>query len=209
MSFLILEDGEVNVTDEGKSLPALQHILNKDKSVKKGAYHDIINGIYFIYKPDGLYANLSTSQRKLIVYEKGHIKKPWANYENDKNVKSLIDTYLKTSVSAAQLFLENIKNDMDAFVNYLSEIPMSKNHWIDKDVEVDIGEGEKRVVRVQKKIPVSNIEEKQNAYTAALKIAQLYEKQLQIVQNEVAEKKAKIAQRRHFDKRGVSVPFDV
>lgn len=208
MELLKLENGQVILDPEGESLPCVRGIKRWDRSEKLLNFQNILNGIYFIYKPDGLYDNLTLKEREQIIFDKGHITKEWSNYRTNRHVKELIDVYKKTVLTPARKFLEKIKEDMDEYLGYLSKIPLEKKQYVDQDIEVDV-DGEKKTIRVQKVFRTANIDEKNKAYEAALKINTMYEKQKQIVLKEVLDEKAKKAKRRMFDKKGRQTPHNV
>lgn len=208
MEILRLENGIVILDEEAEALPCIKSIKTWDRSERLLNYQNILTGIYFIYKPDGIYENLNYGEKKEVIFDKGHITKAWNNYEKNKHVIELIDVYSKTVLTPARKFLEKIKTDMDNFLEHLSDIPLYKKEYLDQDVEIDV-DGEKRTVRVQKSTKVSNMKEKEDAYKSAFSISQMFEKQNKIVMQEVLQEKAKKAQRRKFDKKGSETPFNI
>lgn len=208
MEILYLENNTVILNEEAKSLPCIQSLIRQDRSEKLLNFQNIITGVYFIYKPDGLYENLSQKEREVVIYEKGHISKEWSYYSTNKQVKEFIDVYCKTVLTKARRFLESIKKDMDEFLEHLSSIPMEKKVYFDQNIEFE-HEGNMVTKRIQRPIKIPNIEEKQKAYSAALKISEMYEKQKAIVNKEMLQERTKKAQRRQYDKRGQKTPFNV
>lgn len=204
--FLVLDGNKVIVTEEGMMIKAVKELYDEDKSPDKETFYDIMKGLYFIYRPDSIFQNISLSQREEKVSETV-LKKPWSHYMKDPRVKKLAELYVSMITSPSVKNLERIKEDIEKLHEHLAQIPMEYTTTIDQDVEVDV-KGEKKLVRVKKKVKISNIEQKEKVYASFLKIQQTYEKMREIVEHEMMIKKTTNTGKRMFDKPN-KVPHNV
>lgn len=205
--FLYLDENKVKVKDDGWQIKILKEIHDSDRTTTKWKFEDIITALYHLYRPESIFDNISTDMREREVSE-NILKGDWDDYKNDKKVKQLVSLYKDMVTTPSIKNLERIKDDIDKLHEHLSSIPMEKVEWIDRDVEVKTKSGETERVRVQKKITISNIEEKEKVYQTFLKMHQTYEKLKAIVEKELASKKVNKSAQRMFDK-PIKTPHNV
>lgn len=205
--FLYLDENKIKVSEEGWAIPLVKEIHDKDQTKAKWKFQDIITGLFFIYKPETIFDNLSLQNRENEVSDK-MLEGDWDEYKKDKNVKKLIDLYRDLVTTPSIRNLERVKSDMDALHEHLSSIPMEIDENIDREVEVKLEDGTKRYVRIKKRIKMSNIEEKEKVYASFLKIQTMYEKLKALVEKELSAKKINRSMKRMYDK-PMSVPHNV
>lgn len=205
--FLYLEENKIKVSEEGWAIPLVKEIHDKDQTKTKWKFQDIITGLFFIYKPETIFDNLSLQNRENETSDK-MLEGDWDEYKKDKNVKKLIDLYRDLVTTPSIRNLERVKSDIDALHEHLSSIPMEIEENIDRDVEVKMPDGTKQFVRVKRKIRISNIEEKEKVYASFLRIHQTYEKLKALVEKELSAKKINKSMKRMYDK-PMSVPHNV
>lgn len=205
--FLFLDENKVKVSEEGWAIPLVQEIHDRDQTKTKWKFQDIITGLFFIYKPETIFDNLSLQNRENEVSDK-MLEGDWNEYKKDKSVKKLIDLYRDLVTTPSIRNLERVKSDMDALHEHLSSIPMEIDENIDREVEVKLEDGTKKYVRIKKRIKISNIEEKEKVYASFLKIQTMYEKLKALVEKELSAKKINRSMKRMYDK-PMSVPHNV
>ncbi len=197
--FLYLDENRVQVTEDGWQIKILQDVHNSDRTATKWKFDDIITALYHLYRPESIFDNIAMSIREREISE-NVLKGDWEEYKKDKKVVRLAKLYRDTVTSPSIRNLERIKDDLEKIHEHLSNIPMEKEYWIDRDIEVKLSDGRKETVRVAKKIMVSNLEEKEKVYQTFLKMQQSYEKLKAIVEKELASKRVNKSSQRMFDK---------
>lgn len=205
--FLYLDENKVKVSEEGWAIPLVQEIHDRDQTKTKWKFQDIITGLFFIYKPETIFDNLSLQNRENEVSDK-MLEGDWNEYKKDSKTKKLIDLYRGLVTTPSIRNLERVKSDMDALHEHLSSIPMEIDENIDREVEVKLEDGTKKYVRIKKRIKMSNIEEKEKVYASFLKIQTMYEKLKALVEKELSAKKINRSMKRMYDK-PMSVPHNV
>jgi hypothetical protein len=204
---LAIEESKVVVTEEGWMVDLIQDVYKSDKTKDKWKFQDIITGLYFIYKPESLFDNLSQEARENEISNrmlKGH----WGEYVKDKKIAKLAELYKNIVTTPSIRNLERLKDDLEKIHQHLSEIPMERMDFIDREVDVKLPNGETERVRIKKRFKVSNLEEKQKVYETFYKMHTTYEKLKTIVEKELTSKKVSKGMKRMFDK-PVKTPHNV
>jgi hypothetical protein len=179
--FLKLVDGKVVCTDEGMTLPEVQYVFKRDKTVSgKSYFHDVITAIYYLYRPRGIYWNLSMKDRIENV-NRDHIAtkdSTWEALIKKEGVKAMADKYISLMWTINDRLEDALKNDADELMNMLADVPMSVKELIKVDAKVICEEGIERTVTVKKEIIIPNLKGKKELWD----MAQTLSKQLKEVQ---------------------------
>jgi ketosteroid isomerase-like protein len=200
MSFLVLQDGKVLLTDEGKMLVLVQKLQKADRTQDKKWFNDMLKGLYFIYKPETMFDELEHETKILEVSSK-MLERPWREHIKNKDLKQLAKFYQDTVTTQNMRNLRGMETDMEIFKRHISKIPMEKSMNIDRDVEYVDDNGEKRTARIQKRLTVINSDEKQMAYKALLDMQRSYNQLKELTKEETNKIKVNEKKKRLFESR--------
>ena len=180
MSFLILVNGIVEVTDEGMTIPSVKELYTNDKNSEKKFFHDSITYIFFSYKNKGVYCNKLPSSRKQFVIDKHLSNRKVSDFENHPRVKAVIEDYIDCEFTPIERLGEGLKRDVESMLKRIETIPYEKQQKVEFDVDYTIPgstDGEKGIKHISMMWTVDNSEEKEKKLQLALKLFD-YEKAL-------------------------------
>jgi hypothetical protein len=178
MSFLILNNGKVEVTEEGKLISEVTALYNSDKSSKKKFYNDTLTYIYFSYKNNGIYCNKLPKSRKQFVIDKHLLDRTINDFERHPRCKELIDIYIDLEYTPIERLYEGLKRDIEDILKRIDTIPYEKEIMVEFESEVDLGKGEKDIKKFKQRVIMDNSEEKEKKMELAIKLFD-YDKKLQ------------------------------
>lgn len=201
MSFLYLDKYKVRCTEEGFTLKEVKKVWNNDKTGKEKTYfNDVITGIYFIYKPGGIYWNKPLNER-IDMVNRDHVNGKWNDLIKRDGVQELIDKYRDLALTVNQRVIDGLKTDAEELLKYMEQIPMTIKYKIEKEIEVEDEEGKKRTVKIVKDITLPNMDKKKEVVEMGLSLSKMIrqvEDNLKVEENEAAKAEAS---RRMYDGR--------
>lgn len=172
MSFLVLNNGKVEFTEEGKTLPAVIELYNSDKRVNKKFVDDSATYIFYVYKNGGVYENKLPQARKQMVIEKHLPERSIKDFENNRIVKSLIALYVELEYTPVEQLYLGLKRDIEDLLKRVGNIEYEKKVLVEWDSETSIGE----VKHFKEWVLMDNSAEKEKAMNLATKLIDFDEK---------------------------------
>lgn len=196
MSYIILQDGKVGVTDEGLSLPVVDAMLKSFEGNEEG-FVEAIRYIYYFANSNGPYTNFTESERHV------RLKAEQFNYlsndEYDAMVKNeyvvaVADHFKDTTYDVLDRAWDGALKRVDNFLKHLNDIPMT----FTKSVDVyDEEEGKK--VRRRVEVEVSNHDEYWKALKTYNEVIKFVRQVEEDIRNDVKEGRRRDVRRRMFD----------
>ena len=164
MKFLYLDVStkQVMCSPEGFTRPEVQKLHLADKTKDKSHFNAVITGIYFIYTPRGIYWNKSLSDRTKIT-NSDHLTvfgTTWEKLSKDQNVKALVDCFIDLSTTINDRADQNLRNDFDALIEALNNVPTTIAEEIPANVEFLCEDGKIHKSKKPIKIIIPNFETK-------------------------------------------------
>lgn len=175
MSFLVLNNGKVEFTEEGKTLPAVIELNNRDKHLDKKFYDDTATYIFYVYKKEGVYANKLPSSKRQYVVEKHLSNRKVSDFENNITVKKIISLYIELQYTPVEQLGEGLKRDIEDLLKRINNIEYEKEVIVEFEAEVDI-DGKKEPKHFHQKVMMDNSAEKEKAMAVALRLMDFDEK---------------------------------
>jgi hypothetical protein len=175
MSFLVLNNGKVEFTEEGKTLPAVIELNNRDKHQDKRFFDDTATYIFYVYKKEGVYTNKLPTAKRQYVIEKHLPNRKVSDFENNITVKKIIDLYIELQFTPVEQLGEGLKRDIEDLLKRVGNIEYEKEVMVEFDAEVIIN-NEKEVKHFRQKVVMDNSAEKDKAMATALKLMDFDEK---------------------------------
>ena len=188
MSFLILNNGKVEFTEEGKTLPPVIELNNRDKHLDKKFFDDTATYIFYVYKKEGVYSNKLPQTRKQFVIDKHLSLRKVTDFERNPTVKKIIDLYIELQFTPIEQLGEGLKRDIEDLLKRVNTIEYQKEVMVEFEAEVEV-EGNKEVRTFKQKVMIDNSEEKEKAMAIALKLMDFEEKLTSKIFKEKKEKK--------------------
>jgi len=203
MSFLILKDNKVRCTEEGFSLKEVKRVWNNDKSGKEKSYfNNVITGIFYIYKPRGLFWHKALAERIEKVNKDYLVNSHWSDIIKRDGVEDLVKLYIELSWTINEIMMEKVKSRAVEFINYLYEIPLSVKRVVKRGEEIYDAETEKNIrVTIEKEIIFPNIEANKEAYEMAVIISKNIKAIEELLRVEESEREKDEAIGRKYDSR--------
>jgi hypothetical protein len=176
MSFLFIKDNQVRCTDEGMTLKEVQKIYNNDKTGKARYYfNNVIMGIFYIYKPRGIYWNKPIKERIDIV-NMDHLREDtWDNIIKKDGVQELITKFVDLSYTINDTLIDVCKTDAAELTNELKSVPSRIETEVEIGTEVICDDDIVRLVKIKKKIFIPNFENKDKLYKYILTLSKTIE----------------------------------
>jgi hypothetical protein len=172
MSFIELKNGEIEVTEEGKTLPEIKELYAADRtSSHKRWYKDALTFLYYVYKRDGIYANLFPSERKERVIQRYMPGRSIKDFENNKAFVKVRDLYMDLQFTTVERMILKVDDDMEMLLKKISEVPLTKRVKVKIKIDDD-GRTEERFIDMdnsEEKFKVMQIAEKLIEYQAKLR----------------------------------------
>jgi len=185
MSFLTLNNGKVEFTEEGKTLPAVIELYNRDKHVNKRFVEDTATYIFYTYKREGVYQNKLPQSKKQYVINKHLPDRKVDDFEKNITVKALIDLYIELEFTPLEQLYEGLKRDIEDLLKRVSNIEYEKKILVEWDSEVEGGETR----HFKQWVLMDNSAEKEKAMNLAIKLVDFDEKLKVKVYKENKEKR--------------------
>ena len=185
MSFLTLNNGKVEFTEEGKTLPAVIELYNRDKHVNKRFVEDTATYIFYTYKREGVYQNKLPQSKKQYVINKHLPDRKVDDFEKNITVKALIDLYIELEFTPLEQLYEGLKRDIEDLLKRVSNIEYEKKILVEWDSEVEGGETR----HFKQWVLMDNSVEKEKAMNLAIKLVDFDEKLKVKVYKENKEKR--------------------
>ena len=185
MSFLTLNNGKVEFTEEGKTLPAVIELYNRDKHVNKRFVEDTATYIFYTYKREGVYQNKLPQSKKQYVINKHLPDRKVDDFEKNITVKTLIDLYIELEFTPLEQLYEGLKRDIEDLLKRVSNIEYEKKILVEWDSEVEGGETR----HFKQWVLMDNSAEKEKAMNLAIKLVDFDEKLKVKVYKENKEKR--------------------
>jgi hypothetical protein len=194
--FLYLEKSSQKVicSPEGLTRPEVQKVYSADKTKTKDQFNAVITGLYWIYKPRGIYANKSLTDRIKIVNE-DYLTVPWDHLSKLPGVKQLIDCYVNLTSTLNDQAFDNLRNDFEALMQALNEVPTKVEIEIPADVEVLCDDGEIHKVKKSAHLLIPTFDKKSelwDMYQKFSKILKTIQADLKLEEEERAKSGAEV-----------------
>lgn len=202
MSFLYLNKGKVRCTDEGFTIPEIKKIWNNDKTGKEKSYfNDVITGIFYIYKPRGIYWNKPEEERIERV-NRDHLKNSsWQKIILREGVPELVTKYRDLSVTVSERIMEGIKNDFMELSRMMEAVPVTIRFTARKTIDYTAPDGSIQTIEVEKDVEIPNMDEKKELYDNWLSLSRILKEILGNLKIEEQERETEEMERRKFDTR--------
>lgn len=204
MSFLKYdkEKDKVFCLDDGFALKEVQAVWKNDKTGKEKTYFNaVITGIFWIYKPDGIYHNKSVQER-IDIINKDHLKDhKWEDLILYKGVQEFIDKYENLSYTINEKLMEGIKRDAFEMLDMMNKIPANKKIRLKKGSKVKNKEGEDIEIVIDQTIEIPNMDAKKEAYENILLLSKTLKQIEANLKVERIEREKEEIERRIFDEK--------
>lgn len=202
MSFIVNNNGNIEVTKEGMQLPPVKHLWNKDKTKDRMFFHNAITFIYWAYTADSIFSNMLETaryQKVALLYcnEDDHTK-----FTENPRVKAVIDLYVELSYSALEHSSMKLRKDLEAIHRKLDDIPFEREAKIDVEVMIPIAKDKPEELvphTIRTTMMIDNSEEKIKVINMVDKLYTLEDRISTRLKKERKEKK-KTEGRALFDK---------
>ena len=159
--YLNKQDSKVICSPEGMTRPEVQKVYTTDKTKGKDQFNAVITGIYWIYRPRGLYWNKSLSDRIVGVNETYLTPSTtWERLIKIAGVKEFVDCYVDLTSTLNDRAYDNLRNDFEALMEALNDVPTKFDIEIQADVEVLCDDGNLHKVKKAAHITVPTFDEK-------------------------------------------------
>lgn len=159
--FLYLEDKEVKITEAGMREPTVIELWNSDKrSRSKPFFHKCMTYIYFMYKPDGDYKNLTPSRRLEKSLEQAGLS--FNQIDGNKRLKAVIDEYIDQTTTLNMRLYEAIKQDVEDIIERIKNVPSTRKVKFETK-HTTLVEGKEIEIPIKTWVDVDNWEEKSKA----------------------------------------------
>jgi hypothetical protein len=188
MSFLVLNNGKVEFTEEGKTLPVVIELYNSDKRVNKKFVDDTATYIFYVYKNDGVYENKLPQARRQMVIEKHLPERTIKDFENNRIVKSLIALYIELQYTPVEQLYLGLKRDIEDLLKRVGNIEYEKEIMVEFDADVVV-ENENTTKHFKQRVMMDNSVEKDKAMALATKLIDFDEKLKAKIYKEKKEKR--------------------
>lgn len=202
MSFLYLEKQKVRCTEEGFTLKEVKKIWNNDKTGKEKSYfNDVITGIYFLYKPQGIFW-LKPIRERIDLVNKDYIKKSsWEDLILKDGVQALVSVYRDLSSTINERLIDGFRKNAGEILGMMENIPMEIIHRIAKGTTIIDEEGISRKVTIEKEIILPNINKWTEIMEAGLTLSKLIKQTEDNLRVEEKERSEEEALKRLYDGR--------
>lgn len=202
MSFLYLEKGKVRCSEEGFTLPEVRKIWNADKTGKEKTYfNDVITGIYYIYKPRGIFWNRPIEERIEKVNQSYLRNSTWQVIIGRDGVQALVDIYRDLSLTVNERIMEGLKNDFKELSKVMEKTPLMIKFKVSKTIEYQDPDGKIRTVEIDRDIEIANTQRKQEQYESWLTLSKMLKQIEENLKVEETERQREEAEKRMFDTR--------
>lgn len=168
---LYIDSGVIKMVEEGLAIESFRELYEGDKNKGKPLFKKYIEAIWRVYSKDAPYYFSTSTQERISEYNrKVSDKKGWGALVKDERFNKCVEDYVKHVKSRYDIQYEKLMDDIDAQIEFLQNIPMTKKGKRTTEVENEDGTKEKIIVEVD----VPNTEERSNAYKS---IRELYKTQ--------------------------------
>lgn len=177
--FLYLDNGNVNVSDAAMEIPSFKNCKRYDTSPNKRYFQYVLNYIYFVYQIYGEDASylaelpLNLRKKKTVEEHTGNYKKV-SDFEDNQLVVKCITDYLQYTRTSNENMLDQLKDDVEAYINYCRSIPLT----IKEKIKVDRPDPNNpdEIVPIEFLIDVPNSERRLKALEGAEKYSDMYDR---------------------------------
>ena len=201
MSFLYLDKQKVHCTEEGFTLKEIKKIWNNDKHPGKPYFNNVITGIYFLYKPQGIFW-LKPIKERIDLVNKDYLKNStWEDIATKEGVQQLIDVYRSLSSTINERLNDGLKKNAGELLSMMENIPMEVIHVLKKGIKINDVEGIAREVVLEEKIIIPNMEKWKEIMEAGLVLSKLIKQTDDNLRVEESERSEEETIKRMFDGR--------
>jgi len=157
----IYEDSNlgIQILPEAMELSEVKDLYASDRTTNKTSWKQWIRYIYFVYKKDGVFSGDLLAQKRKEVVSRYFPEKDVKYFEENKKVRAVAMLWMKKQYTHWELLYEKWKEDVDAYIVYLTDIP----YYRKKKVVIQGAEGQPNTETTE---DVPNIEEKVKAQKA-------------------------------------------
>jgi len=202
MDFLYLYKNKVHCSEGGFTLPEVKKIWNNDKTGKEKSYfNDVITGIYFIYKPRGIFWNKPVEER-IVKVNKDYLKNSkWDDIVRRDGVDALIEIYRDLTLTINERMIEGIKNDFIEISKVMDKLPMLVKYNLKTTINVSTEDGVIHQVPVDREIEIPNMKKKEELYESWLSMSKMIKQVEDNLKIEEVDRVKEEAEKRMFDSR--------
>ena len=201
MSFLVLENDVVRVTDEGMNLTCVKELYSRDRHSGKPWFNACITYAYYMHKKGGVFNNmLPTNKATRICSEILKEAYKYEAFESDYYYKNMEREYINLQYSRNEQLYERIGKDIEGLMQRISEIPYTTTKIHECVVEFPGPDG--TMIKHTAKVPIEidNSEEKAKAIKLAETLIDFEIKLKSKIVQETKEKRKARSQDRLFEK---------
>lgn len=172
MEVLFFENGKVQMTQEGLSMPSMKKAYDNDKNTGKPKFKIFIELLWYIHSKESTYCNIPLIDRISLVNDKhipsGKSFKSWEELLDKNNeMKDAVEDYIALIKTREDRQYDKLMDDIDNYIDELNNVPIRKKVKTKVDYEDENGEKQVRDGVVE----VFNIDERSSAQKA---IKELY-----------------------------------
>jgi hypothetical protein len=144
MEILFFDSGQVKITEEGLSVPSFRDLYEGDKNKGKPHFKRYIEYIWYLYSKDSPYYDYSFKERVAVIEERifHSTKKSWDSILSSvARLRDCVDEYNSLTKSREDRQYEKYMDDMDSYIDRLTNLPSSKKVKIkvdDKDEDGNV-----------------------------------------------------------------------
>jgi hypothetical protein len=191
MSFLYYESSKVQMIEDAETIPEVKELKSSDKTPGKKFFDESLTYLYWMYKRKGIHSQKLPGHRRSII-ETNYLKHyKVAEIEKNKYFQRLKDYYFRDQLTLTEQMYENLKEDIQSFLDYIQSIPFKKIGKIDHVIEVADPDGNPHSVKVKMEVEIDNSTEKMSAIANADKLISLDEKLVAKIKKEEKDTKGK------------------
>ena len=150
MEFLYYENGRIQVTEELLSVPVFKDMYDTDKSKAKGKFRYYMLLMWYMHSESSPYDNINDIETERLVNEK-HVtgRSTWGDLLGSiKGLRACRDEYIKLTMSREKQQYKKLMDDIDAYIEFLNDIPLKKKVSTYVDDTDDEGKDIRRKVTV-------------------------------------------------------------
>ena len=184
--FIYYDDNQgVQILPEAMKFAEVDELYKSDRTTNKTSWKRWLTYIYYTYKKDGILSGDLMSQKRKEVINRFFPDSNVEFFEKNPKVTAVIKLFIRKQYTLKERLYEKWKEDVDAYITYLTEVPYFK----EKLISVPGQDGQPDGQTIEK---IPNIDEKKKAQQAIQDLVETGKKLEQSILQEKKENKGNI-----------------
>ena len=138
MFFTIDDTGEVNVTRDAMAMVEVKELHSSDRTKNKTAWRPWIKYIYWVYTRENMFSNMFITERRNEVCRRFFPDKTPEYFESNLRIRNVIKLYITVQYTQTERLYEQWKEDVDAYITYLTGVPYFRRRKDEDGKEYEI-----------------------------------------------------------------------